>query len=37
MTIKLEDYKYDAERCMRCGGCKWVDHIYLMLTPATDG
>ncbi len=29
MTIKLEDYKYDAERCMRCGGCKWVDHIYL--------
>ncbi len=29
MTITLEDYRYDAERCIRCGGCKWVDHIYM--------
>jgi len=29
MTMTLEDYRYDAERCIRCGGCKWVDHIYL--------
>jgi len=29
MAIKLEDYKYDAELCMRCGGCKWVDHVYM--------
>jgi Fe-S oxidoreductase len=29
MTITLEDYRYDAERCIRCGGCRWVDHIYM--------
>lgn len=29
MAITLEDYKYEAENCMRCGGCKWVDHIYM--------
>ena len=33
MTLKLnldiENYKYDMGRCMRCGGCKWVDHIYM--------
>ena len=29
MTISLEDYRYDAERCIRCGGCRWVDHIYM--------
>jgi len=26
---KLEDFKYDAERCIGCGGCRWVDHIYM--------
>lgn len=29
MAMTLEDYRYDAERCIRCGGCKWVDHIYM--------
>ncbi len=26
--LKLEDYKWDAEWCMGCRGCTWVDHIY---------
>jgi Fe-S oxidoreductase len=26
---RLEDFKYDAERCIGCGGCRWVDHIYM--------
>jgi len=25
---KLEQYQYDMERCIHCGGCRWVDHIY---------
>jgi Fe-S oxidoreductase len=29
MVLTLEDYRYDADRCVRCGGCKWVDHIYM--------
>lgn len=28
-TFTLENYRYDAERCPRCKGCKWVDHIYM--------
>lgn len=27
-TPKLEDYRWDAEWCMGCRGCSWVDHIY---------
>ncbi len=27
-NLKLEDYKWDAEWCMGCRGCTWVDHIY---------
>ncbi len=26
--LELEQYKYDMERCIHCGGCRWVDHIY---------
>ncbi len=26
---RLEDFKYDMERCIGCGGCRWVDHIYM--------
>lgn len=26
---ELENFRYDASRCVRCKGCKWVDHIYL--------
>lgn len=29
MPLKLEDFRYEADRCIRCGGCKWVDHIYM--------
>ena len=29
MEMKLEDFKYDMERCIGCGGCRWVDHIYM--------
>lgn len=28
-TFTLENYRDDAERCPRCKGCKWVDHIYM--------
>lgn len=28
MIPKLKDFHYDADRCIRCKGCKWVDHIY---------
>ncbi len=27
-ATRLEDYRYDMERCIHCGGCRWVDHIY---------
>lgn len=26
---QLENFGYDASRCVHCKGCKWVDHIYL--------
>lgn len=26
--LELETYRYDMERCIHCGGCRWVDHIY---------
>ncbi|MDY6861765.1 MAG: heterodisulfide reductase-related iron-sulfur binding cluster, partial [Thermodesulfobacteriota bacterium] len=29
MSVKLEDYRYDAEKCIGCKGCVWVDHIYM--------
>lgn len=29
MGIKLENYRYDAEKCVGCKGCVWVDHIYM--------
>jgi Fe-S oxidoreductase len=29
MSVKLEDYKFDAIACPRCSNCKWVDHIYI--------
>ena len=27
--MRLEDFKYDMERCIGCSGCRWVDHIYM--------
>lgn len=24
----IENFRYDMSRCIRCKGCKWVDHIY---------
>jgi Fe-S oxidoreductase len=26
---EIENFRYDASRCIRCKGCKWVDHIYM--------
>jgi Fe-S oxidoreductase len=25
----LTNFEYDMKRCVRCKGCKWVDHIYM--------
>jgi len=25
----MENFRYDMSRCIRCKGCKWVDHIYM--------
>lgn len=25
----LENFRYDADRCVGCKGCAWVDHIYM--------
>lgn len=25
----FENFRYDAERCIGCKGCAWVDHIYM--------
>jgi Fe-S oxidoreductase len=25
----IENFRYDMKRCVRCKGCKWVDHIYM--------
>jgi Fe-S oxidoreductase len=25
----IENFRYDAERCVGCKGCVWVDHIYM--------
>ncbi|MDY6862148.1 MAG: heterodisulfide reductase-related iron-sulfur binding cluster [Thermodesulfobacteriota bacterium] len=25
----IKNFKYDMKRCVRCKGCKWVDHIYM--------
>jgi Fe-S oxidoreductase len=25
----INNFRYDAERCMGCKGCAWVDHIYM--------
>ena len=25
----IENFRYDAERCLGCKGCVWVDHIYM--------
>jgi len=25
----LEDVRYDAENCIRCSNCKWMDHVYM--------
>ena len=27
--MALETYRYDAEKCVKCKGCTWVDHIYM--------
>ncbi len=29
MLFNLDTHRYEASRCTRCGGCKWVDHIYM--------
>jgi Fe-S oxidoreductase len=26
---EIENFRYDMSRCIRCKGCKWVDHIYM--------
>src|SRR3990170_4123521 len=28
-VTKIENFNYDMSRCIRCKGCKWVDHIYM--------
>ena len=25
----IENFRYDADRCVGCKGCAWVDHIYM--------
>ena len=25
----MKNFEYDMKRCVRCKGCKWVDHIYM--------
>ena len=25
----INNFRYDMKRCVRCKGCKWVDHIYM--------
>ncbi len=25
----IKNFRYDTSRCIRCKGCKWVDHIYM--------
>jgi Fe-S oxidoreductase len=25
----IDNFRYDMRRCVRCKGCKWVDHIYM--------
>ena len=25
----IRNFQYDMKRCVRCKGCKWVDHIYM--------
>ena len=29
MMITLENLRHDANGCIRCSNCKWVDHIYM--------
>ena len=29
MSIEIENYRYDAEACVGCKGCIWVDHVYM--------
>ena len=26
---EIENFRHDMSRCIRCKGCKWVDHIYM--------
>lgn len=28
-VTEIENFRYDMNRCVRCKGCKWVDHIYM--------
>jgi Fe-S oxidoreductase len=28
-VTEIENFRYDMSRCVRCKGCKWVDHIYM--------
>jgi len=28
-VTEIENFYYDITRCIRCKGCKWVDHIYM--------
>ena len=27
--MSLDDVRYDAENCIRCSNCKWMDHVYM--------
>lgn len=29
MDLKLEDYRHDAESCIRCSNCKFIEHLYI--------
>lgn len=29
MTLKLEDYRYDADNCTSCANCRWIDLTYV--------
>lgn len=29
ITLKLEDYRYEADGCVRCSNCKFIEHIWM--------
>jgi Fe-S oxidoreductase len=29
MVLKLEEYRHDAEACIRCSNCRFIEHLYI--------